>query len=235
MTRTGTTAAATLALALLAAGCSGGSGDKDSAPSKDKANAAAKAINLTKADAPSGWKTSDADNSGSGADDDKIALYGCNGLSKADAEDVVDVSSDDLVKGTEPLTTQVNSEVEVLSSLDQAERVRKAFSGDKAVDCVKKYFLDQIGKEADSSGAKIGTPKVTSRTPAGVDKGFGFDVTLPISASGISLNVKASVVGFFVKHTEVELTTLTIGEVPSDYDQGALLSKLQDRAKKSAV
>jgi hypothetical protein len=236
LTRTGT---ALLTLALLTA-CSSGSSKssaKETPPTKDTGTAAANAINLKKADLPSDWTSSPADNSDNTPDEDDKKLATCIGIPASDTTDLVDLNSDDFAKGQPPNGVQTNSEVEVVATLAQAERLRKGFSGDKAESCLETYFVEAAKAEAGSTpGVMFGTPTVTkTKGPNGTDGGFGFDISVPISGQGASITATFSIVGFFVKHTEVTLQTTSFGDVPSGYDQDDLVGKLVDRAKTSAV
>ena len=237
LTRTGT---ALLTLALLTA-CSSGSGKssakKETPPTKAIATAAANAINLKKTDLPSDWTSTPADNSNNTPDESDKKLATCIGIPVTDTTDVVDLNSDSFAKGQPPSGVETNSEVEVVATLAQAERLRKGFSGDKAENCLKTFFVDAAKAEAGSTpGVTIGTPTVKQTSgPDGTDGSFGFDISVPLSAQGVSIKATFSIVGFFVKHTEVTLQTTSFGDIPSGYDQDALVKTLVDRAKTSAV
>lgn len=240
MTRIGTPGAALLAVALLAAGCSGASSSstaKEVTPTKATGTTAAGAINLKAADLPSTWKSEPADNSDTSVDETDKKLASCLGLPATDTTDVVDLNSDSFSTGQAPAVTQVSSEVEVVASLAQAKRLAAAFSGDKAEGCLKSLILDEAKSEAgDDPSISYGTPTVKKKSaPSGVDNGFAFDFTVPISAQGISVKADFSIVGFYVKHTGVTLQTTTLGTPASDYDRATLLSSLVSRAKASAV
>jgi hypothetical protein len=230
------TAPVLLALALATA-CSGSSSAKEVTPTKDTGTKAATAINLTKADLPSGWTSEPADNSDNTPDSTDKKIVTCLGLPATDTTDVSDINSDDFSKGQPPLATQVNSEVEVVASLAQASRLQKAFTGNKVEGCLKSVFADEAKSEAGATpGLKFGTPTVTKKAaPSGVDAGFAFAIGIPVQASGQTINVNTSIIGFFVKHTEVTLQTTVIGTPAADYDENALIGKLVERTKKSAV
>jgi hypothetical protein len=232
------TTSAPLALVLLVAACSGGSGSaKEVRPTTATGTKAATAINLTKADLPASWTSQAADNTDNTPDSSDKKIATCLGLPTTDTKDVVDVNSDEFAKGQPPQATQVNSEVEVVASLAQASRLQKAFTSDKVEGCLKSVFAEEVKSEAGSTpGLTFGSPTVSKKSlPSGVDSGFAFDVGVPITVQGATLNVSISIVGFFVKHTEVTLQTTVIGTPAADYDQNALLGKLVERTKKSAV
>jgi len=239
MTRIGSPSAALLCVALLATGCSGSSSSKakEVTPTKATGTTAAGAINLKAADLPTTWKSEPADNSNNAPDATDKKLATCLGLPTTDTNDVVDLNSDGFSTGQPPAITQVNSEVEVVATLAQAKRLAKAFSGDKSESCFKTMILEEAKTQGgDDPSIKYGTPTVTKQTvPSGVDNGFAFDFTVPISAQGISVKANFSIVGFYVKHTGVTLQTTTLGTPASDYDQTKLLSTLVTRAKASAV
>lgn len=240
MTRIGTLGTALLVAGLLASGCSGSSSSskaKEVTPTKATGTAAADAINLKASDLPSTWKSEPADNSNNAPDESDKKLAACLKLPASDVTDVVDLNSDDFSTGTPPQSTSVNSEVEVFATLAQAKRVQKAFSSDAAADCLKAGVLEQAKTEGgDTPGVTYGTPVVTKKSvPSGVGDGFAFDITIPVSAQGISLKVSFGIVGFYVKHTNVTLQTTTLGTPAGDYDQAKLLDTLVTRAKASAV
>lgn len=233
VTRTGTA----LLTVLLAAACSGGSSPaKEVAPTKATGTAAANAINLKKSDLPSGWTSTAADNSDNSKDETDKKLAACLGLQATDINDVVDLNSDDFSKGAPPSGVQVSSEVEVVASLAQAKRLQKGYSGDKAESCISTLFADEAKAEAGSTpGVTFGTPTVTKKSgPSGTDGSFGFTVQVPVKAQGASINVTSTIVGFFVKHTEVTLQSTSFG-AGADFDADAVMKALVDRAKASAV
>jgi hypothetical protein len=190
-----------------------------------------------KGDLPSDWKSTPADNSNNTPDTTDKKIAACLGLPASDTTDVVDVNSDTFAKGAPPQGTQVISEVEVVASLAQATRRQKGFSGAKAQGCLKTVYTETAKAQAGSNpGVTIGTPTVTQKSgPSGTDGGFAFDILIPVSAQGISLKVNASIIGFFVKHTEVSLQTTTFGPPATGYDPNAVVKKLVDRAKANAV
>lgn len=243
MTRIGTPAAALLALALLTAGCSGGSSEaKDTAPTSAQATAAAKAINLTKKDVAADLEASDHDSTDDASDKElQKGVATCVGVDPAvldDANQVVDENSQDFSKGQPPSGYQVSSDVSVVKTKDIAKKQFAVFQSSKASDCLIQAFDKQFKKELGSEpGATLGkvTIKKLDVDKSGTDAAFAFEVSLPISGGGISLDLKASIYGFLVKHTEVTLTSTSFGTgVPDDVVKG-LYGKLVERAKKSAV
>jgi len=243
MTRIGTPAAALLTLALLAAGCGGGSSSaKDTAPTKAQATAAATAINLTKADVAADLEASDHDSSDDSSDkavEKEVAT--CIGVDQKvldDTNTISDEYSPDFAKGEPPSGYQINSDVKVVSSKDVAKKQLAVYQDSKTADCLSSAFDKEFKKTLGSEpGATLGkvTIKKLDADAAGTDGAFAFEVSLPISGGGLSLDVKARIYGFLVKHTEVTLTTASFGtDIPDDVVKGAY-SKLVERAKKSAV
>jgi hypothetical protein len=229
-----------LAAALLTACGSGTSGPK--APSKEQARAAANAINLTDADVPAGFTGTPADNADDGlstdteAEDQKLAT--CVGASTGGAsQDVVDLDSSEYNAGKAPLIRSISSEVEVTKSLDTVKKDLKAYQSSKARTCLETVFTTLFKAEAGAtSGVTYG--KATVRTipaPNGTDGGFGFTIEIPLKATGQTLPVEFSVVGFVVKHCEVTLTTLSVGSTFATSDRDAIVAKMVARAKASAV
>jgi hypothetical protein len=237
MTRLAKNGAALMALALLTAACGGSGKAKEVTPTTATGTKAATAINLQKADLPSAWTSTPADNSNNSADTTDKKIVACLGLPATDSTDVVDVNSDTFAKGAPPQGTQVNSEVKVVASLAQATRREQGFSGTKAEGCLKTVYTETAKAQAGSTpGITIGTPTVTQKSgPSGTDGGFAFDILIPVSAQGVTLKVNASIIGFFVKHTEVTLQTTTFGATATDYDPNAVVKTLVGRAKANAV
>jgi hypothetical protein len=242
MTRIEMSGAALLTLALLTSACSGSSGGgtaKDTPPTKAQATAAAKAINLVKADLGAGYTSTPSDpSSNSGAIPADVATcLGLSGSAAAGGTSLVDVSSDDFAKGAPPNGVQVSSEVEVVASTKDAKKQLTAFQGDKASTCLgtsfEKTLKQQVGSTA---GVTLGKVKVAKLSPsnAGTDGAFGFTLTIPVQGPGITINVMTEIRGFLKKHTEVTLLSLSYGSGDS-VDSNALFGKLVDRAKASAV
>jgi hypothetical protein len=231
-------AASVLAVAVLAAACSSGSSKaKEVSPTKAAGTAAAQAINLTTADLPATWSSEPADNSDNSSDASDTKIATCLGLPAGDAKPGIDIdlSSDTFSSGQGAQVTRVSSEVEITDTLAQAQRLHKAFVGDKAPGCFKQLVADQFTGD-DTPGVTYGTPTVSKgAAPSGVDRGFAFDITIPFTAKGTAYALKVSILGFFFKHTEVTLQSMVLGTPASGFDQKALLDKLVERAKASAV
>ncbi|MCU1623720.1 MAG: hypothetical protein JWL79_2565 [Frankiales bacterium] len=237
MTRIEMSGAALLTLALLTSGCGT---TKDTPPTKAQGTAAAKAINLVKADLGAGYTSTPSDPSGkSGAIPADVATcLGLSGSAAADSTSLVDISSDDFAKGAPPNGVQLSSEVEVVASTKDAHKQLTAFQSDKASTCLgtsfEKTLKQQVG--ASTKGVTVGKVKVAKLSPsdANTDGAFGFSLTIPVQGPGITINVMTEIRGFLKKHTEVTLLSLTYGSGES-LDSNALYGKLVDRAKASAV
>jgi hypothetical protein len=239
MTRIQRSGAALLTLVLLTSACGGGTA-KDKAPTKDQGTAAAKAINLVKADLGAGYTSTPRDPSGSSGaiPADVATCLGLSGSAAAGSTSLVDVSSDDFAKGSPPNGVQVSSEVEVIASTRDAKKQLTAFQSDKASTCVgtsfEKTLKQQVG--ASTKGVTLGKVNVVKLSPpiAGTDGAFGFSLTIPVQGPGITISVMTEIRGFLKKHTEVTLLSLSYGSGDSP-DSNALYGKLVDRAKASAV
>lgn len=229
-----------VSVALLLAACSGGSsGAKDAAPTKAEATAAAKAINLTKADVAADFTSTpadDTDTEGGAIPEDVADCLGLKGSAARGEDDLVDLSSDSFSRGAPPNGVQVSSEVEVVPSTKDAQKVLTIFKSDKATGCLAKSFENQFTKQQTTPGVTIGKVKVTTLTPsaAGTDGAFGFRLAIPVKGPGITIDVTTEIRGFIKKHTEVTLLSLTYGS-GSGLDSDALFATLVSRAGKSAV
>ena len=234
-------------LALLATGCSGGSSgsSKDTAPTRAQAQAAAKAINLTSADAPSGFSATPADNGTDSSDKDiPRSIAKCLGVDATlidGTSDIVDQQSDSLDKGQPPAGISITSETEVVKTKAEVKKVMDLYRGDKTLDCVKTAanasLTASIQKSASGVKVSFGTISVTRISPSadGTDGTFGFSIKLPLSATGISIPVQIDVLAFAKDHTEVSLNVTSFGSPLSDSDRDGLYAKLVARAKTSAV
>lgn len=230
-------------LLLTLAGCGGSSSSAGGAspsaspappPTKEAATAAAGAINLTQADVGAAYKASPAQKDPS-TDAEAAALATCVGGTPPSAA-LVDLSSPDFAKGAALQMQQLSSSVSVLPSEDQVRTDVAALTGDKAVPCLTKY----IGKVLAASGGgqvTFESPKVTplETRDAGTDGAFGYDVKVSAKSSGITIDVDVVLQGFAVKHTEVQLTALSIGPAFPEAERSKLLSALLQRAEAKAV
>lgn len=228
---------AALAAAVVVTGCGGGSGTSSKPPTKAAADQAATAINLTVADLPSGYTAAPHDASSDSSPED-AAFAACVGATAPNVDDITDAFSEDFNKGAQIDTKQVSSEVEVVKSASTAASDLKAFKGDKAKTCIETFVTKLLAKEAgSSSGVSFGTPTVAriDITSDGLDGAFGYQVRLTVTAQGQQIPFDVTIAGLLKDHTEVSLTTLSIGQPFPTSDRDALLQKLRDRAKKSAV
>lgn len=227
-----------LALTLAACGGSSGSGgDKDATPTKESATKAATAINITKADAPDGFTGAAHDSTGDNSQEDKD-LLACIGASAPGGE-IVDIYGDDLSKGTALPQFQVSTDVMVQPTTDVVKKDLAAFQNTtKTTGCLTTELtklVNEQGKQAGglaAAGAKV-TPFETKAD--GTDGAFGYTFTANLTASGLTVPVEIVVQGILLKHTELQLTTIGIGEVFPAAARTELFDKAVSRLKKNAV
>ena len=217
MTRLQQPAVLVLALAL-AAGCGGGSTAKaktDTAPTEAAAKAAATAVNLLAADVP-GF-TGEEHDATKEADQLKAekSLQECMGISYlTDAQrDVFQGYSPDFGKDAGGLPIQVATQVEVLRSAKVVSGDIAGYTSSKAAGCVGTFIAEGAKSELSDQGATVGEPTVKAVTldRAGNDAAFGFDVTVPLSGQGQTVQVYVNLRAFASKHTETSLETFSVG------------------------
>jgi len=134
-------------------------------------------------------------------------------------------------------TPAVQSEVEVLKSVTRAESELKALQSSKAANCISASFVSAIKDEAGTgTDVTFGTPTATRVLPStGAEKAFGFDIAIPFTSAGQNVTCYVAIRGFLVKHSEVTLTTGSLGTPFDMTTTEALLSKLVVRASTNAV
>jgi hypothetical protein len=227
------TSAVVAATALLAA-CGGGASAKK-APTASEGKSAASAINLKAADVP-GYKGAAHDKSNAGGSDD-VAFAACVGASKPHADEIADTFSEDFSKGEGTMISQVSSEVSVVSKTDTASKDVKAYKSDKAKSCLDTFVTKLLTKNLGGSGATFGKPSVKALDvkTAGIDDSFGYEITIEASAAGQSFPLTISLLAMLKDHTEVSLTTLTVGASLTASDRDRYADILRGRLKDSAV
>jgi hypothetical protein len=208
------TSAVVAATALLAA-CGGGASAKK-APTASEGKSAASAINLKAADVP-GYKGAAHDKSNAGGSDD-VAFAACVGASKPHADEIADTFS-------------------VVSKTDTASKDVKAYKSDKAKSCLDTFVTKLLTKNLGGSGATFGKPSVKALDvkTAGIDDSFGYEITIEASAAGQSFPLTISLLAMLKDHTEVSLTTLTVGASLTASDRDRYADILRGRLKDSAV
>lgn len=227
---------AALLAALSLAACGGGStSTADKAPTKAAGETAAKAINLTTSDLPTGFTGEPSD---SAAEDtpQEVAFAACVGASKP-TEDLVDVSSDDFGKGGQLDLQQVSSDVSIVASADVAKKDLAAYQGSKTEACLTTFVTELLAEQTGGGEVTFGPPTIAKLATEvdGTDGGFGYTVTTTATAAGIEIPFELAIQGFLYKHTAISLTTLAIGKpFPTDV-RTELLGTLVDRTKAKAV
>jgi hypothetical protein len=222
--------------AVVVAGCGGGTTWVTlSAPTKANAEAAGAAINLTSADVPSGYTGAAHDSTDDNSDDSK-AFAACTGATPP-GDALADVYSEDFSEGAQLNMRQVSSEVVVLADRSRATMDLKAYQGSKTEACLNTFVGKLLTAQTAGSGVTFGPPTVAKLTtdPSGTDGGFGYIVTTTASAAGVEIPFEIAVSGFLVKHTGVQLSTLSVGGPFPANVRTDLLAKLATRAKAKAV
>lgn len=229
-----------LLLTFALAACGGGSdskADKNTTPTKESATKAATAINITKADAPAGFTGTAHDSSDDGSAEDK-ELLACIGATPPGGE-VVDVYGDDLSKGSALPQFKVSTDVMVQPTTDVVKNDLAAFQNTtKTTSCLTTELTKLINEQGKAAGglSAAGVKVTPFETKAdGTDGAFGYTFTANLAASGLTVPVEIVVQGVVYKHTELQFSTIGIGEVFPGSARTELFEKAVSRLKKNAV
>ena len=225
------TITACLALALLT-GCSSG-GDK--APTASAAKAAANAINLKAGDLPTGFTGKPASKD-SGTKAQQQELLTCLGASGSDVS-IVDIASDDFVKGQLPAQQTISSSVSVVPDLARAKADLASLRSSKAAGCIKTTFDKVLTEQAAANKVTIAPLQVKDLpvTATGSDGAVGFAMTTTIAVAGLSIPVEVDLLAFVTKRTEVLMTAVGIAQLVPASDRDFAFAEMVKRAAKSAV
>lgn len=201
---------------------------------KVEATAAANAINLTPADLGSGF-TATPSKKDPANDADAAALATCVGGTPPSAA-LVDVSSPDFSKGSSLQTHEINSNVTVLPTRQQATADLAAYQGPKAMTCLKTFIAKALAGAA-GPDVTFGPPVVTALdTPApGADGSFGYALAMTAKGGGLTIPFNVFLHAVLVKRSEISLTVISIGPAFPAAQRARLLSTLVARATASAV
>ena len=218
------------------AGCGGGASPAsvkmvDVAPTKIRAIAAAKAINLTLDDLPlfKRDRVSSADKKRNEVYD--RAFNRCLGLPAGSAGLLAEV-------GTSFSTQlrQVSSEVDVVPTFRVADRDVAAMHKPGAADCVgsvlKSVVIDAVGGQGDVASSRVSA--FTPNAAYGAKGAFGFEATMKIRIPQGEMPMHFAFMGFAHKHTEVSLLVIGLGQAfPSDQRDGLFITLVQNAHTKA--
>jgi hypothetical protein len=226
-----------LLLTLALAACGGSGSTKDTAPTKEAATAAAAAINLQEADAPTGFVGKPHDATGDNSAQDK-ALVACIGATPPGSE-VADVYGADLSKGAALPQYMASTQVSVLPSKAIVQKDLAAFQDKtKTTGCLTAGLTKLVNEQGKSAGGLTADGvkvEAVDEKSDGTDGAFSYRFNATLKASGLTVPVEITLTGVLVKHSELQFTTIGIGDVfPADV-RAQLLKKAVDRLKKSAV
>jgi len=206
-------------------------------PTASAARAAAAAINLTSADLSAAF-TSKAHKDSSKDDAMGKELATCMGASDPKNGSVVDLNSRDFERGSPLQHEEVTSSVSVVKAAKQARSDLTALTGYKAIGCLEvfmnKVLQAQAGKTPNVSFSPSTATKIDVSTP-GADGGFGYALSVDLSAGTMTFPLEIDLLGVLKGHTEVTLTVTGIGHPFPSAQREALFAKLVGRTVASAV
>lgn len=183
---------------------SGGAGAA-TAPSRQRALAYARAVNLTAADVPGFTPTTPHEHSSASERKLEREMLRCTGLAGA-SKAVLEESSKSFALKRGIVDLSVSSEVSVEASAAQAQRVREAVASAHVRDCFS-HYLEQLFKGQSLGGARAGPVTIQSGTPPapGTGGGFGWRVSASFTVRGIKLPFYLDILGFVDGPSEVTL------------------------------
>ena len=229
-------AACAVPVLIALAGCGGGAATAPAAlpdvtPTKARAVAAARAINLTIDDLPLFTRDRDTKKTPESAALDR-RFSRCIGIPVGNLQTVAEVDasfSHDF--------RMVASDVDVVKTLSAAKRDVAAIRKPGAGACVAEVLGTVLERSMDGQGS-VSTPSVRTFTPNpayGASEAFGFEITATVRLPQGQLPVHLAFMGFAVKHTEVSLMVISPGRpFPADQRDGLFITLVQT-AKAKAV
>lgn len=200
------------------------------APTKARAQAFARAVNLTAADLP-GFKGSPSSKSRAEQQFGAMLSRCAGGVDPS--REVVDVDSPDFsMEAAQGLEEQdVNSNVSVLRSAALAAKDLKAVKSARGRSCLTKA-TNKLLTSMKTKGVTYGKTTLTKlkRSAPGSDGSFAFHFKVTANANGLRLPFYIDTIGFTLGPAEIGLTTLGIAEpFPATVEQ-RLLTLLAGRA-----
>lgn len=208
------------------------------APTRARALAFARAVNLTAADVP-GFTASEK-HASSSASEQRLErqMLSCTGLGSAagGAKSIVEQGSEDFRLKRQIVDLSVSSEVSVAASAADAARGLKALRSAHIRGCFSSYLTHVLQGEH-VAGAKPGRVSIQTGTPPapGASGSFGWRVTATFIVHGIKLPIYLDFLGFVDGPSEVTLLSSGLLEPFPAQAQQHLYTLLLARAKAHAL
>jgi hypothetical protein len=209
-----------------------------SAPTRARALAFARAVNLTQADVP-GFAASEKHASSSARERQlEWQMLSCTGLSGGSdgAKSIVEQGSKDFRLKHQIVDLSVSSEVSVAASAADAARGLKALRSAHIRGCFSSYLTHVLQGEH-VAGATPGRVSIETGTPPapGTSGSFGWRVTATFIVHGIKLPIYLDFLGFVDGPSEVTLLSSGLLQPFPAQAQQHLYSLLLARAKAHAL
>jgi hypothetical protein len=200
-------------------------------PSKQRAVAFARAVNLTSADVP-GFAATQKQHSSSGSEKQlERQMLRCAGISGS-AKAVAEESSQSFRLKHQIVDLTVSSEVAVESSAAQAQKALSAIRSSHVRACFTRYLQQTLaGQQA--KGATPGPVTIQSGTPPapGMSGSFGWRVTARFDVRGIKVPIYLDFLGFVDGPSQVTLLSSGLLQPFPAAAQQHLFSLLLSRAR----
>lgn len=179
--------------------------ERAGSPTRQRALAFARAVNLTPADVPGFAASEKHDSKSAGERRLEHEMLRCAGIAGA-ASGVAEQSSKDFQLKHAILDFSVSSEVSVQASPAAANRSLRAIRSAHVRGCFSR-FLGQIFKGQQVKGATAGPVTIQSGTPPapGTSGSFGWRVTATFDVRGIKVPIYLDFLGFVRGPSEVTL------------------------------
>ena len=206
-------------------------GPTGTVPTKARALAFARAVNLTAADLPSFTASSNHETSTPGEQRLEREMLACAGPVSLKSG-VAEASSREFELKRGILRLGVSSQVSVVSTSAAAAKGLAAIRSAPVRGCFSRY-LDQLFKSQRFAGATVGSVSIQSGTPPapGATGGFGWRVTATFTVRRLRVPFYLDFLGFVYGPAEVTiLSTGVLRPFPASIQQ-QLFSMLLDRAK----
>jgi hypothetical protein len=205
------------------------------APTKPSAIAFAQAVNLTAADVPGFTASSRDQHESAGEKDLERKLLRCAGPTEL-GKGLTETGSKNYELKRNVLNLSVSSQVSVARTAAKAAEELSAMRSARLRGCFT-HYLDLLFKGHRYSGATVGSVSIASGIPPapGTAGGFGWRVTVPLTAGRIRVAFFMDILGFVKGPARVTLTSSgLIRPFPAAVQQ-RLFSLLLARAKAHAL
>jgi hypothetical protein len=206
------------------------------APTRARALAFARAVNLTQADLPGFTATESHASSSAKERQLERQMLSCTGLSGGGSSSVVEQGSKDFRLKRQVVDLSVSSEVSVAASAADAARGLKALRSAHIRGCFSSYLTHVLQGEH-IAGATPGRVTIQSGTPPapGTSGSFGWRVTATFIVHSIKLPIYLDFLGFVDGPSEVTLLSSGLLEPFPAQAQQHLYTLLLARAKAHAL